>query len=101
MDMSPVVLIKENFAKNILPENIINLSNIDSLDRSVKKRIRLIPISRGGSTHMLVGVKADAVRIIEENKKEEIKVTLAIDREGGSFGGFGVLMPSTALDNVY
>ena len=63
MDMSPVLLIKKDLAKMILPENIIELSNIDGLERAVKKRIRLIPISRGGETHVLVGVKADTVRI--------------------------------------
>ena len=100
MDMSPVVLIKEEVAKDILPENIIHLCDIDSLDRNLKKRIRLIPISRGGTTHVLVGVKADGVNIIKGDKKEEIKVTLAVDKEGGDFGGFGALMPSAALDNV-
>ena len=100
MDMSPIVLLKENVAKSILPENIINLSNIDSLDRKIKKRIRLIPISCGGATHVLVGVKADAVRIIDGEKTEEVRVTIAIDKEGGTFGGFEALMPSAVLDNV-
>ena len=100
MDMSPVLLIKKDIAKSILPENIIDLSGIDSLDRSVKKRIRLIPVSRGGETHMLVGVKADAVRLIDGDTPEELRVTLAIDKEGGDFGGYKALMPSAALDNV-
>lgn len=100
MDMSPVVLIKEDVAKNILPENIINLCNIDSLNRSIKKRIRLIPVSRGGVTHVLVGVKADGVYVINGENKEEVRVTLAVDKEGGSFGGFSALMPSAALDNA-
>ena len=100
MDMSPVLLIKENVAKSILPENIVDLCNVDSLDRNIKKRIRLIPVSRGGATHVLVGVKADGVRVINGENKEEIRVTLAVDKEGGSFGGFGALMPSAALDNA-
>ncbi len=100
MDMSPVLLIKKDVAKSILPENIIELSNIDALDRGVKKRIRLIPISRGGETHVLVGVKADSVKVIKTDCSEEISVTLAIDKEGGSFGGFKALMPSAALDNA-
>ncbi len=100
MDMSPVLLIKNDVAKSILPENIIDLCNIDSLDRSVKKRIRLIPVSRGGETHVLVGVKADSVKIIKNDGCEDILVTLAIDKEGGTFGGFKALMPSAALDNA-
>ena len=100
MDMSPVLFIKEEIAKTILPKNIINLSDIDALDRNVKKRIRLVPVTRDGATHMLIGVKADAVRVVSGESNEEIKVTLVIDREGGSFGGFSALMPSAALDNV-
>ena len=100
MDMSPILLLKRDVAKSILPENIIDLCNIDSLDRSVKKRIRLIPVSRGGQTHVLVGVKADAVRLIDGESSEELRVTLAIDKEGGDFGGYKALMPSAALINA-
>lgn len=100
MDMSPVVLLKDDIAKTVLPQNIIDLSDIDALDRSVKKRIRLIPVSRGGQTHVLVGVKADNVRIKRMDKYEELRVTLAVDKEGGSFGGYMALMPSAALDNA-
>ena len=101
MDMSPVLLIKKDLAKSILPENIIELSKIDELDRAVKKRIRLIPLSRGGQTHVLVGVKADTVRIKCGDGYEELRVTIAIDKEGGSFGGYMALMPSAALDNAF
>ena len=100
MDMSPVLLLKQEVAKSILPQNIINLSDIDGLERSVKKRIRLVPVSRGGQTHVLVGVKADAVKIKRGDRYEELRVTLAIDKEGGSFGGYMALMPSAALDNA-
>ena len=100
MDMSPILLIKKEIAKTILPENIIELSGIDSLDRNIKKRIRLIPVSRGGHTHVLVGVKADKVKVLKGESEEEITVTLAIDKEGGDFGGYRALMPSAALDNV-
>lgn len=101
MDLSPVLLLKKDVAKSILPENIIELSNIDSLEKNVKKRIRLIPITRSGETHVLVGVKADAVKIIDKDRVEELRVTLAVDKEGGDFGGFSALMPAAALDNVF
>ena len=100
MDMSPVLFIKKELAKTILPQNIIELCDIDSLDRAIKKRIRLIPVTRGGHTHVLVGVKADSVKVICGDKTEQIPVTLAIDKEGGSFGGFEALMPSAVLDNA-
>ena len=100
MDMSPVLFIKRDLAAKIFPENIINLSNIDSLDRSIKKRIRLIPITRNGQTHVMLGVKADYVKVIYGDKVEEISVTLAVDKEGGNYGGYQALMPSAALENA-
>ena len=100
MDMSPILLIKKDIAKTFLPENIIELSDIDSLDRNIKKRIRLIPVSLGGTTSVLTGVKADCVSVIKNGKNEEINVTLAIDKEGGSYGGYLGLMPSAALSDV-
>ena len=100
MDLSPVLFIKQDVIKDILPGNIINLCDIDSLDKGMKKRIRLIPVSRGGATHVLVGVKADAVRLVGTERSEELRVTLAIDKEGGDFGGYKALMPSAALDNA-
>lgn len=100
MDMTPVLLIKKEIAEGIMPVNIDQICDIDSLDRHIKKRIRLIPISRGGETHVLVGVKVDSVKIIKGDFAEEIAVTLAIDKEGGTFGGYKALMPSAALENA-
>ena len=101
MDMCPVLLIKREIAKKLLPGNIIDICDIDAMDRSMKKRIRLVPISRGGSTHVLVGVKPDHVRIWNSDRYEELSVTIAIDKEGGTYGGFMALMPSAALDNAW
>lgn len=100
MDMRPVLLLKKEKAKYILPENIIELSDPDALNRDIRKRIRLIPITRGGVTHVLTGIKADSVKIIKNGNAEELFVTVAIDKEGGTYGGYSALMPSAALDNV-
>ena len=101
MDMNPVVLIKRDLAKKILPSGIVDMSDIDSLDRKIKKKIRLIPITRGGATHVLVGVKADCVKVMREGNSEEITITLAVDKEGGTFDGYDALMPSAAISNVF
>ncbi len=101
MDLSPILLLKKDVAKTILPENIIELSNIDALDRKIKKRIRLVPLSRGGETHVLVGVKADAVKLLDGKNGEQLRVTLVVDKEGGDFGGYKALMPAAALDNAF
>lgn len=98
MDMRPVMLVKKELAGQLFPQNIIDLTDIDSLDRGVKKRIRLVPVTRGGETHVLVGVKADSVKIAGGG--EEIAVTVVVDKEGGTFGGYKALLPSAALTDV-
>ena len=100
MDMRPVILIKKENAQSILPQSIIELSDPDLLRRDVRKRIRLIPVTRGGVTHVLTGVKADCVRMVKNGKSEEISVTIAIDKEGGTYGGYGALIPSAAIENA-
>ena len=100
MDMRPVMLIKENLARKLLPESIITLGDPDSLDKSVRKRIRLIPISDSDRTKVLTGVRLDKVTVQSEGRSEDISVTLAIDREGGNFGGYDILMPAAAIENT-
>lgn len=100
MDMAPVLLIKKEIANGLLPQNIIELCDPDTLSKEVRKRIRLIPITRGGSTHVLTGIKADSVKVVSGDKKEELRITVAIDKEGGTYGGYLALMPAAALDNA-
>ena len=100
MDMRPVLFIKPSLAEKFLPESVIDLKSPDELDRELRKRIRLIPVSREGSTHVLTGIRADSVKLLSDGIKEEISVTLAIDKEGGSYGGFEALMPSSVINNV-
>ena len=101
MSMRPVLIIKRELAEKFLPMDIIELSNIDDISRGMKKRIRLIPISRGSETHVLVGIRPDSVRIKTSDGYEDIDVTIAIDKEGGDFGGYIALMPASALKNVH
>ena len=100
MDMQPVVLIKRSFAKKFLPQNLIELRDPDSLDKATRKKIRLVPISYGGATRVLTGIKADEVNIVAGDKRFEISVTIAIDRDDGTFGGFYALIPAEAVSDV-
>lgn len=100
MSMRPVMIVKKELAKRLLPEEIIELSNVDGIDASMKKRIRLVPISRGGQTHVLVGIRPDNVKVKAKNSYEEIDVIIAIDKEGGDYGGFLALMPASAIKNA-
>ena len=99
MDMRPVLFLKRKVAEKLFPESILDLRDPDSVDRETRKRIRLIPVSRGGSTHVLVGVRVDEVKVLKNDKQEEIYVTVAIDKEGGNYGGYDALMPAAVFDN--
>ena len=100
MDMSPVVFLKAHYAESFLPHELIDLKDPDILERRIRKRIRLIPINKDGRTRIMTGIKPDSVKIIGKNKTEAVNVTIAIDKEGGDYGGFMALMPSAALCNV-
>ena len=98
MDSSPVMLIKEENARKIFPKEIF-FDEVDKIPDCYKGRIRIVPIAIGGFSGIMRGVKADEVRIY--NKKGSIiRVTIAIDKEGGTYSGYTALMPSAALDNV-
>ena len=100
MDMNPVLIIKNNVARCIFPENIVNLSDPDLIDREARRRIRLIPISRLGATHVLTGLRTDGVCVIKDGKEKPVFVTVAIDKEGGDFGGYSALMPASAIEDI-
>ncbi len=100
MDMSPVILIKKRLANELLPSEVTDLGDPDKLTREMRKRIRLIPVSMGGKTRVLTGVRVDKVKVIGEKESAEIVATLAIDKEGGDFGGYELLVPSAALCDV-
>ena len=97
MDMHPVMFLKPIEAKKLIPESVIELCDPDLIEPGIRRRIRLIPITRGNSTHVLTGIRPDRVSVIREGREEEITVTLAIDKEGGSFGGYEALVPASTL----
>ena len=97
MDMSPVLFLKQEVAAQLLPLEVINLKDPDRLDRRVRKRIRLIPITSDGRAKVLIGVKADCVKLIKNGSEEELSLTIAIDKEDGDYGGYYALLPSAVL----
>ena len=100
MNMYPVLFVKQSFARTFLPQNILELSSLDKLERSYKKRVRLIPVTRSGSTHVLTGVRVDRVSLISKRGIDDVNVSIAIDKEGGSYGGYEALLPSAVVDDV-
>ncbi len=100
MDMQPIVLIKKDIAKRFLPSNIVELKDPDSIESCIRRRIRLVPISRGGVTHVLTGIKVDSVKIADGENLIPIAVTFAIDKEEGSYGGYYALIPSGVVGDA-
>ena len=100
MDMRPVLFLKRESAQKLLPKSVTELSDPDLIEQGIRRRIRLIPITRGEETHILTGIRPDKVTVIRADKTEEISVTLAIDKEGGCFGGYEALLPASVLNYV-
>ena len=97
MSMNPVIFIKRCEAKKIIPNSVIDLHDIDSLGSDFRKRIRLVPVTRGTQTHVMTGVRVDRILVIKDKKSEEINATLVIDKEEGTYGGYYALAPYVAV----
>lgn len=100
MDLSPVMLIKPALAKKIFPYGVPDLCEVHAISEKLKKRIRIIPLKLSGERKTLCGVRADSVSVLKKDGYEKINVTVAFDTEGGSYGGFDILMPAAALENL-
>ena len=94
MGLRPVLFIKKSFASTFLPEEASELCTLGGLDKRMKSRVRLIPVSGIGGTHVLTGIKPDSVQIARNNQYGNYEMTVAIDREGGTFGGYEALVPA-------
>lgn len=100
LGMKPILIIKRELAERFVPDYILNLSNVDNLENNIKRRIRLVPLTKNGTTHIYNGFVPDNVLILYKGKKSSVDVTVVIDKEGGDFGGFLALMPFSAISNV-
>ena len=101
MDLSPVMLIKPRFSKKIFPYGAPDVLETENVSDKMKNRIRIIPISSVGGRKVLCGFRADSVFVIKDDGVcEKVNLTIAFDKEEGSFAGFDALMPYAALENV-
>ena len=99
-DLSPVLLINKSFAERIFPKKLPNISSVSNINDSLKGCFRIIPIKTSTGSKALAGFKPDAVFVLKDKKSERINLTVAIDEEGGSYGGFDALISAAALDNI-
>lgn len=94
MDMSPVILLKPIAAARLFPgvraEELGKAENIPEL----ACRLRLIPIRKVGESMLLYGFRADEVTVCSH----AVGATIAIDREGGDYGGYPALVPHAVMD---
>ena len=100
MDSSPIMLVKPSFAKKIFPYGIPDIYEAQSISEKIKKRVRVIPISTAVESKILLGIRPDSVFVVKNKGYEKINLTIAFDKEGGSFAGFDALIPLAALENV-
>ena len=69
-------------------------------DLEWKKRMRLIPYKSLGGSRMLVAYLTENVEIITNNQTLRTSLYLALDEEGGSYGGYCALLPFSVLNNA-
>ena len=101
MNMSPVIFLKSVAGKVIFPDNVTDLCDINKLDITYQKRIRLIPVTRDESTHVMIGIRADEISVYNRRgKREMIEGTVVIDKEEGTYGGFEALVPYAAVSDA-
>ena len=83
-----------------MPPEITELSTLDMLSDDLRRRVRLVPVTKDGKTHIMIGVRADRIELVTDDRCEPVEMTVVIDREGGKFGGYDALVPLDAIENV-
>ena len=100
LDNRSVMLLSVDAAEKLLGTSATEMKETSSLPCELKKRVRFIPVSFGGVKKVLVGFRPDSVRVLTDGKEETIDVTLAIDTEGGKYGGTNMLVAAAAIRDV-
>ena len=99
IDMTPVLFVKGELAKRIFTPDVLKENSFAHSGRYDKK-IRIIPTSFGG-TSLVYGIRPDEAFVVTKDRtRVSIRVVIAIDKEGGTYGGYNALLPSSAIDNV-
>ena len=94
----PVLFLKKALAEKYIPPGLIDLTEIDRMEKSLQRRIRLIPMTVGGKTTVVTGIKTDYVIFL--GNEEKVDLTVAFDKEEGSFDGYYALSPAIAAGDV-
>ena len=97
LDNRSVMLLSVDAAEKLLGTTVSKMAEASKLPYELKKRVRFIPVSFGGVKKMLLGFRPDSVSVLTDGKEERIDVTLAIDTEGGKYGGTNMLVAAAAI----
>ena len=100
-NMKSVMLIGNDVAKTLLGSKMEFAEDMIELEGKLGCRLRLIPVSFGKVRRLLIGFSPDAVYVRTKRGQHEIDVVVAIDKEGGEYGGREVLVPSVVIRDVY
>jgi len=99
-DLKDVMLIGSDLARELLGRDFLGVEELSGLDCDMKKRVKLIPVTFGKERRLLVGFRPDSVIVKTRRGKELVDIAVAIDKEGGRYGGTHILMPSAAVRDV-
>lgn len=97
-DGRAVILIKSACLR-ALGISVEELSSQTVGEGRMRERVRLVPCHMGGENRLLYGFRPTGVWVGEKHKREEISAIIALDKEEGTYGGYGALVPSSALEH--
>lgn len=99
-DKTPVMLASGALAEKIFKHSFDDPEWQKKTELSLRKKIRIIPVKFGSEKKILYGIRPDSVYAVKDGKKEKISLIIAIDKEGGNYGGYDALIPLSALADV-
>lgn len=101
-DSSAVIMVKERGIFDAYPE-LDGKEGVELISsaKSLGINIHPIPITAGTGTRLLWAFKPEWVEILSEKGREKIALTVALDKEGGDYGGCTALLPSSVLSNAF
>ncbi len=98
-DKSPVMFVNSSIAERMFSVGYNSLFEIDKLGYEIKKRLRPISVHSIGGDSIIYAIKPDEAYIIYKDKKERIRLSIAIGKEN-SFSGYSALIPLSAVEDI-
>ena len=100
-DSTAVIMVKERGIFDAYP-TLDGKEGVD-LIRCAKElgiNIHPIPITTAAGTRLVWAFKPEGIEILTDKGRERIALTVALDKEGGDYGGCAALLPSSVIGNA-